>query len=294
MDSARIPSMNADGAFSDPKDVNSTMWFLERDELYASVKPYTLAFTPDSDIPRDNIRREEKKKVILDIRARIDQLKFEHNGFTILELAEHPESAEWDDKKWVEKECYPAVIAGVKKAFPGASCLPLHHQIRKRDTSFPISTGKDYTHGQPLVGAHIDTVRSSAEQLVQERLGGTAKSILSKRYMIANVWRPLHGPNDDYPLALCDLETIDQKRDLEVADYVSPTMNREHCLVYSNDNHRWWYLSQQKTTEALIFLQYDSEKEVASGVPHAAFMNPHSRQIRPRESIEIPMLIWWE
>ena len=81
-----------------------------------------------------------------------------------------------------------------------------------------------------------------------------------------SVWQPLHGPNDDYPLALCDLATIDLKNDVEVADYVTPDLSLEHCLVYANENQRWWYLSRQKTTEALFFVQYDSEKGDTPGM----------------------------
>lgn len=65
-----------------------------------------------------------------------------------------------------------------------------------------------------------------------------ARMILTELFI--SVWRPLHGPNDDYPLALCDLATVDQQQDLEIADYVTPKLNREHCLLYENEKHRWW------------------------------------------------------
>lgn len=59
---------------------------------------------------------------------------------------------------------------------------------------------------------------------------------------------------------------MDSEKDLEVADYVTAATNREHCLLYARDIHKWWYLSSQKTTEAFLFRQYDSEKGAKSGI----------------------------
>lgn len=80
-----------------------------------------------------------------------------------------------------------------------------------------------------------------------------------------SVWHPLKGPNQDWPLALCDASTLDSDKDLEIADYVTETANREHCLAYARAEHRWWYLSHQKPTEAYMFRQYDSSKGIKSG-----------------------------
>jgi len=134
--------------------------------------------------------------------------------------------------------------------------------------------------------------QSSAEQLIQERIGRRAADIFKSHYIIANVWHPLRGPNQDWPLALCDAATVDAQKDLEVADYVTPTTNREHYLVYAREAHRWWYLSRQKTTEAFLFCQHDSGKGATICVPHAAFSNPSSVQQEPRESIEIVLVIY--
>ena len=80
------------------------------------------------------------------------------------------------------------------------------------------------------------------------------------------MWHPLKGPNQDWPLALCDVSTLEPQQDLEVADYVTEATNREHCLAYARDAHRWWYLNHQETTEAFLFRQYDSDKGIKSGV----------------------------
>lgn len=90
-------------------------------------------------------------------------------------------------------------------------------------------------------------------------------NVFNGRYFVANLWHPIKGPNQDWPLALCDLSSLNPDQDLEVADYVSPTSSREHCMVYARNAHRWWYLSNQKTTESFLFRQHDSSKGKTSG-----------------------------
>lgn len=111
-------------------DVESSIWFLARRELYATVKPYTLAFTPDTSIPRENVQREEKHKIICDIRTHHDEISFTKNGFTVLEMPELPLVIDWDDKTSVETKFYPTIVSQLGKAFPGSSCIALHHQVR--------------------------------------------------------------------------------------------------------------------------------------------------------------------
>jgi hypothetical protein len=203
------------------------------------------------------------------------------------------DDVDWDNKTSVKEVHYPKIVSEIERAIPEARCVALHHQIRKRHPLFPLSTGEDYVYGQPLRAAHVDLVRSSADQLIQERLGPQASAVLKGKYLVANVWHPLKGPNDDWPLALCDVAALDPQRDLEVADYVTETTSREHCLLYARDTHRWWYLSHQKTTEALLFRQYDSNEGDTSGVPHASFLNPYYLHSEPRESIEVVVVIYW-
>jgi len=274
-------------------DVRASIWFLEDSEVYAAVKPYSLAFIPEAQIPRENIERKEVSVSISDLRDSGQLFSLDRNGFTVLEFQDKDDEVDWDNKERVSDMHYPKVVSEIERAIPGARCIVLHHIIRKRHPLFPNSTGKDYTYGQPLRAAHVDMVRSSAEQLVQERLGGQASALLKGNYIVANVWHPLKGPNQDWPLALCDAATLDPERDLEVADYVTETTNREHCLVYRRNTHRWWYLSHQKITEAFLFRQYDSRKGTTSGVPHASFLNPYCLRGEPRESVEVVVVIYW-
>ncbi|KAI9172708.1 hypothetical protein HJFPF1_02220 [Paramyrothecium foliicola] len=167
------------------QDVSASIWFLRRLELYATVKPYSLAFTPSISIPRENIEREEVSVQISDMRGREGEFNIGLNGFMILNLSQEPPSINWDDEQCVERDYYHLAAAQIENALPGYKCVPLSHKIRKRDTNFPMSTGQDYAYGQPLRAAHVDMTRSSAEQLIQERLKEPGLQIMKNKYFIA-------------------------------------------------------------------------------------------------------------
>lgn len=163
------------------QDTRASIWFLEEKELYATVKPYSLAFTPAVEMPRENIERKEVSVNIFDIRGSDKEFSLEKNGFMILPFQGECANIDWDNEKCVKDIHYPRVISEIKNAFPGAECIPLSSKVsqkrasvpthsnlltnlilkvRKRHSAFPKSTGQDYTYGQPLRAAHVGTTQS--------------------------------------------------------------------------------------------------------------------------------------
>lgn len=61
----------------------------------------------------------------------------------------------------------------------------------------------------------------------------------------------------DWPLAVCSASTV-QKTDLEPADLIYPHFVTENSPVYYNPTSEWYFLSRQKTSEVLAFVQADS------------------------------------
>lgn len=80
-----------------------------------------------------------------------------------------------------------------------------------------------------------------------------------------SIWMPLKGPVRDWPLALCHPKSIDRVKDIEPADLVYPRYNIEICQLYWSPNHKWCYLSDQQSYEALVFTQSESSPDSASG-----------------------------
>lgn len=73
-----------------------------------------------------------------------------------------------------------------------------------------------------------------------------------------SIWKPLWGPLTDWPLAICDSESV-KATDLIASDIVYRTGYTENTLVYFNPRHEWYYLSDQKPSELMIFRQADTQ-----------------------------------
>ena len=86
--------------------------------------------------------------------------------------------------------------------------------------------------------------------------------IPSSRFLCAyssrSIWRPLRGPLRDWPLALCDISTVDLAN-IHPGDLVHPNFVVENCQVNYNPNQQWHFISGQMPTEAWVFLQSDSK-----------------------------------
>ena len=71
------------------------------------------------------------------------------------------------------------------------------------------------------------------------------------------MWRPLFGPLEDYPLAVCDSRTVEDD-DLVAMDVVYPTYVVEMYAVKNNEKHRWFFLDKQRFDEVLVLTNFDS------------------------------------
>jgi hypothetical protein len=72
-----------------------------------------------------------------------------------------------------------------------------------------------------------------------------------------SVWRVTNGPNDDWPLALCDYNTV-ALNDLEMSDVIHENYVGESVRVYFDPKHQWYFLSEQQNDEIVIFRNTDS------------------------------------
>lgn len=122
-----------------------------------------------------------------------------------------------------------------------------------------------------------------------------------------SVWRVLIGPNNDWPLAVCDFASVDREKDPLESDLVFRDAASENVVLRYNPNHAWYYLSGQRTDEVLVFrnapspgrsassvypwfvLRARSQLTVAKGAFHASFGNqePLGSENGLRQSIEV-------
>jgi hypothetical protein len=117
---------------------------------------------------------------------------------------------------------------------------------------------------------------------------------LKKRFAVINVWRPIHGPVLDSPLAVADTRTVDD-RDLVATDLVYPDRTGEIYYVQHNPQHQWYYAPAMRDDEVLLIKCYDSLADGrARFVPHSAFVDPATPAgTPPRVSIELRTLLFY-
>ena len=92
-----------------------------------------------------------------------------------------------------------------------------------------------------------------------------------------NVWRAITPPPQDFPLAVCDAQSVSATDEVTVTaitaelqgDIVHDTMSYVH-----NPAHRWYYFPDMTLDEVIVFKSGDSDHTGAVRVAHTAFTDP--------------------
>ena len=270
------------------------MWKAKKPGLKADLvylkpmtdRPQSYADEPPSGVQRTNCAFEAKRKTILSMRALPDAGGIDQCGFTLLKRPVAVKNF-YDDKE--VQDVYYADIRQLLKSVMGATEVFVfdHRQRRRPDRPEPPVAGGPR---QPIWQAHVDYTDRSGPEFARTTLPlGTETN---ERIRIVNLWRPLHGPLHDAPLAVCDSRTVGEQ-DLVETDLIYPDKVWQIYSVTANPAHQWYYAPQMTPDEVLLFKSFDSETDGrARFTPHAAFENPAAPpRSRPRESIEARALI---
>lgn len=157
---------------------------------------------------------------------------------------------------------------------------------------------------QPVARVHIDQTASSTTRRIQRHASSPseAEALLSGRYRIINVWRPLNPhPVESFPLAFASSSTL-ASADIVPVEHRYPAQTGyvgQTAAIRHNPAQQWWYLSGMTGDERVLLECFDSEAlKEGSGVqggrvPHSAFEDPRTREgAEGRESIEVRALVF--
>jgi hypothetical protein len=210
---------------------------------------------------------------------------------------------------------YPAEVAAAIKQLTGADRVAtLGWMCRTSgDLSAYARQEVGYQHMggvQPPAGeAHVDSapdrVDRMAQRIYQERFPGAGPY---SRYLYMSFWRTFSPPPQDYPLALCDgnsvgddegvpntMFVVDKIPDRE--EMLRPMPDEDKAIAAAifrhNPRHRWWYFSNMTREEALLFVFHDSRRIQPWRVPHTAFRDTSRPGAKPRESIELRSIAYF-
>ena len=241
----------------------------------------------------NNIRRrttgaEERRLIeIRDGRA-AGPLSLEGNGFI---LVEHSSAVRnFFDPDELKRVYYPEVEALITRLAGARRVAVFDHTLRSGDEA----EREAKLVREPVLSAHNDYTEWSGPQRVRELMGDEAEALLSRRFAIIQVWRPISSPLESNPLAMADARSVGPG-DLLVAERRYPHRVGQTYRLKHNRAHRWFYFPEMRREEAIVFKVYDSATDGrARFTPHTSFDDPATPPgAPPRQSIEARALAFF-
>ncbi len=247
-------------------------------------KPFNYVEAPPEGHPQRNFSDIDIPITIADIRGHEASYTLDTNAFAA--LTNIPPSSEHNflSDASVKQNYYPEVEALLLAHVPHAQRILLFDHTIRRATPTAARA--------PVTRVHIDQTAASARARVEHHIPATeAAALLKGRYRIINVWRPINGAVESFPLAFADSASVPDEA-LVGIEHRYPDRKGETAAVRHTEGQRWCYWSGMRGDERLLLECYDSENG-RGRVPHTAFVDPRSGVgARLRESIEVRALVF--
>ncbi|KAI1391820.1 uncharacterized protein F4822DRAFT_388518 [Hypoxylon trugodes] len=269
-------------------DVPICLPYLKKDDLYLTEKPYNTDFAvghiPGAD--ESNHRFDYQNLLITDAQSSRRNFNLDRHGFCFLQGTTSVTPNTADDDEYIKEVYFPEIERILHKALPGYERIDyLDHLVRIRDESFPKKPGSITAAAQPAALPHSDFSRHGGFLAMEQFFPGQKKYFENRDFDLINVWRVLRGPNNDWPLAVCDYESIDMKEDTIECDVIHEQSVGENTLLFKNPKHKWYYLSRQGIDDLIVFRNMSS-KDQRPAAFHAAF-DTNMETPYPRHSLEL-------
>jgi hypothetical protein len=251
-------------------------------------RPAFYLYEPPAGIPWRNTKGDRRRLPIHDARDLADAPTLDAEGFalTTLETA----VADLYDASAIRARYYGEVERLVQRITGAPRVLAFDHNVRSATVEGRQADGLQ----APVRYPHNDYTEASAPQRVRDLLEPRdAEAQLAHRVAIVNVWKPIRGPVESAPLAVCDARTI-RPADLIPTDLRYRERTGEVYSLRFSPQHRWFYFSCMRADEAMLLKCYDSDIGCARFTAHSAFDDPTTPpDARPRESIEVRTLVFF-
>jgi hypothetical protein len=250
---------------------------------------------------------------VRDGRRIADHFTLDTHGFT---LSRHRSAVDdFFDKDEVD-EIYPGEVAEAVRALTGATRVAVMGWMVRTsgDLSKYVRKTEGYAHKggvQPPAGeAHVDTAPDRADRVAETNYGRAFPDGKGySRYVYASFWRCFSEPPQDTPLAVCDARSVRPDegttntlfivdRIPDEAAMLGPMPNEDTvpgaAIFHYSPAHRWWYFSNMTRDETLLIKFHDSDRSRAWRTPHTAFRDTSFPDAKPRSSIEVRTVAYFE
>jgi hypothetical protein len=221
-------------------------------------------------------------------RLETDRFVLDRDGFRFVP---HPtKMRDFYDEDEIRSVYYPEMVELIKAQSGAKRVVVFDHTLRTADDE--LREAKKIR--EVVRRAHNDYTEWSGPQRVRDILPNEAEDLLTRRFAIVQVWRPIRHPVETFPLAICDARSV-AFDDFIISERIYQDRKGQTYACAYNPNHHWYWFPRMRREEALVFKVYDSQKEgVARWTAHTAFEDPTTpSNARPRESIEIRTLAFF-
>src|ERR1700675_591288 len=249
--------------------------------------PVNYMYQPPAGVPAQTGEYSKHRVTIYDGRSIKARLSLDVQGFAV--VTQESAVANFYDESEVVAKYYPEVERLVREHTGAVKVHVFDHNVRCR----PMAKRRENKAQEPVKFAHNDYTLKSGPQRVRDLLPDQADALLRNRFAVINVWRPISGPVQESPLAVCDAQS------LVPDDFVKHVLryrdrDGEVYSVAYNPNHRWYYVPNQQKEEVLLLKCYDSDGRRSRFTAHSAFEDPSSPpDAAPRESVEVRTLVFF-
>ena len=147
----------------------------------------------------------------------------------------------------------------------------------------------------PANAAHTDYTDWSAQKRVEAVMGDEAEALLSGRFAIVNVWRSTAGVIEEWPLALCTWDSVDDNHLHTVERRAYNRVGQTRHASYDQNND-WFYFPRMTPEEAILIKNYDTATDGrARYALHTSFDDPTAPEnAAPRESLETRVFAFFD
>jgi hypothetical protein len=256
----------------------------------------------------------DHRVIVRDAMPMRDHFELDVHGFRIARqpsaVQDFHDKAEVDRLYEREVEAHVRQLTGADKVVARGwmvrTSADLSQRAQEKSENYQHSGGIQPPAGEAHVDLNTPTAQRMAEATYRKHFpDGPGFS----RFLISSYWRTFSPPPQDVPLALCDGRTSfageEKSNTLFVVDafpegeaLVAPVEGEENMLAASifsfSPAMRWWYFSNMRRDDVLLFKFHDSDHSVTWRCPHTAFHDPSFADANVRESIEVRSVAFWE
>ncbi|KAL4784377.1 hypothetical protein BJX76DRAFT_347853 [Aspergillus varians] len=282
------------------RDVEARLTYLQWQPSYMHTRPYRIGQFVGR--RRPNKQRDKATNLVFCVADHAETIKdvrgltenehpfnLDTNGFAYIRCTRPAltKSYEYSDPRKVENIFLPECKAILKREVEGADEIMIFDWKVGNNNKLIL---------HPVAEAEVSNFDRSEKgkigtpmmERIRNRLPEESQHLLSGRVQLINLWRPINGPVEDHPIAVCDRRTLDSSKLIET-DMIRG--NYTGTMLYPqyepNSTCQWDYMSGQDVEDVLLFKGFDTKQGSVKYTPHTSFTPLNTSEIlSPRASVE--------